>query len=117
VVYLEIENQTLSASEYAQLAHFSNLNRLKLSGSNIKDQDLKALKNAQQLISLNLYDTSISDEGLSTVLVLPSLERLFLYQTSVSPEAVLLAKDQYPDLDINTGNTFSDIIKPLKNEK
>lgn len=84
----------------ADLQHLRNLRLLGLSGTGVRDEDLKHVAACETLVDLDLSHNPISDEGLKHLHGLRNLRFLNLTNVDVSVEAVDALQAALPELSI-----------------
>jgi uncharacterized membrane protein len=113
VAYLSLDRLPLTDEDLAPLARFSNLNRLRLNGTEVSEKTVAKLSQLPHLESLNLYDTEINDEVFAHLQRFPALKRLYLWRTKVTTEAADAYATAHPNVSVDTGFTFA----PVEEEK
>lgn len=98
LAWLDCSHLELKGSFYKDLPQYSNLQRLHLDYSNVKDDDLKSLSALPKLNYLNLYATEITDKGIKHLAACKSLEKVFLAETKVTKAGVDQLKAANPKL-------------------
>ena len=103
VVYLNLDRQALDDAALTPLNRFTNLNRLRLNGTDLTSAALERLIGLEHLESLNLYGTDLDAGIFEHLQHFPSLKRLYLWQTRVSPEAAATFASNHPRIAVETG--------------
>ena len=103
VIYLNLDDQPLDDADLAPLLRFTNLNRLRLSGTRLTNITVERLVELAHLESLNLYETQVDDGIFQHLPAYPKLERLYLWQTNASLEAAAAFASTHPRITVDTG--------------
>ncbi|MEM6769399.1 MAG: c-type cytochrome domain-containing protein, partial [Bacteroidota bacterium] len=107
VCYLDLGKLSLTDTDLEPLTSLTNLNRLRLNGTQLTATTVARLQSLRHLESLNLYDTEVDDSIFEHLRAYPALKRIYLWQTQVSREAsAAFAKDN-PQLVVDTGFQFT----------
>ena len=103
VTYLSLGQLPFTDTDLAPLTKFSNLNRLRLNGTEVSTKTVERLKELPHLESLNLYGTNVDDSIFEHLATYPRLKRLYLWRTQVSPDAAMAFGEKHPTIDIDLG--------------
>jgi internalin A len=74
------------------LREFPQLDRLNLSGTKVRNAQLRELAGCARLSQLNLANTAISDEGLSQIALMTELDSLVLHNTLITDAGLVNLK-------------------------
>lgn len=95
IVVLELPKMELPQNFWPQLKKLTNLQKLRLDGTNIQDAQLTHLTELP-LRSLNLVGTPITAAGISPLLQHPTLEFLYAWDTKIETAAQEKLQEQTP---------------------
>ena len=95
IVVLELPKMELPQNFWPQLKKLTNLQKLRLDGTNIQDAQLTDLTELN-LRSLNLVGTTITAAGISHLLQHPTLEFLYAWDTKIETAAQEKLQEQTP---------------------
>ena len=103
LIWLKLSNTNLNDDELTVIAQCTNLIRLELDHTPITDKGLGALKSLGQLQSLNLVGTKVTSAGIMQLKDLKQLTSLYLFQTNVNKEEWQKMKQAFPKTIIDSG--------------
>ena len=103
LVWLKLDNASLTDAAVEETAKLSSLTRLQLSNTPITDPGVAKLVKLEQLQSLNLVGTKVTVQGLMPLKQLKNLRHLYLYKTSVGEADWVELKKAFPTADIDSG--------------
>lgn len=115
ISYLNLDNQALTDEHIAVLENFTNLNRLRLNGTQVSNAALETIKKLSHLESLNLYNTAVDDAVFNHLSAMPALKRVYLWQTGITGEAAQAYAEQHPTVAVDTGASLS--LPPVQTSK
>lgn len=100
VTWLDVTRKDLDPRHFQAIGSFTNLTRLNLAETPVRDTDLQVLQSLSNIVSLNLIGTKITDQGIEHLTHLSELRNLYIWRTSISSSGVLRLKNHLPDLKI-----------------
>ncbi len=100
---LDLSDSQLSNAFFRQLKEYKNLNKIRLTGTNITDEDLKSFNGLMALKTLNLYKTGITNDAIKFLKQLSGLENLYVWQTKIDQKGIQQLQNDKPKLNIITG--------------
>lgn len=103
LVWLKLDNATISDATMDAIAGLTTLRRLYLSNTNITDKGLAKLQSLEQLQSLNLVGTKVTAQGVLQLGNIKSLKNLYLYHTGVNNSDWGLLKKTFPAAQLDSG--------------
>lgn len=103
IAWLKLSDTEVQDDQLALLGEMPNLTKLYLDGTSISDATLSYLNDLKHLQYLNLVGTKVTAGGVAQLGQLPTLEKLFLYRTDISITERLELMSQFPDIQIDTG--------------
>lgn len=109
-------SQSLDSTFWQDLGKLNNLRWLDLSGSNVRDEDLRCIGHFPLLMFLRLHDTEVTDEGVKQLAELQWLEGLDLAGTNVSDKSVefLVKLSHLTWLNIRGATISGDMVERLQ---
>jgi uncharacterized membrane protein len=114
IVELNLQDAGLDDNELANLSHFTELTRLRLSRNDITDRTVASLASMSHLERLNLYaNPGITDASVDPLAGLASLRRLDVWRTNITEAGVARLRELRPDLEIQD-ETASGVIYPIE---
>jgi uncharacterized membrane protein len=114
ITWLNLGNAGLKDEDLQAIGQLEELTRLRLEHNDITDAGIAHLKNLPHLESLNVYATQVSDASLDVIAQLPSLKRVYLWQTQVTEEGIERLRTRRPGLMIDTGFQFAEQTEPTE---
>lgn len=81
VIWLNLSNNGLMASDLIALKEMKNLEKLRLERNPIGDDIVEILRELNHLEALNINDTKVSDEAYSRLKGLPALKRVYRWSS------------------------------------
>ncbi|MEM8523977.1 MAG: c-type cytochrome domain-containing protein [Bacteroidota bacterium] len=103
IVWLKLSESELRNEQVSLIANMPNLTKLYLDYTQISDAGLEQLTKLEHLKYLNLVGTSVSAEGLSALKEVKSLESVFIYKTNTSSLEKLELLTTLGGVEIDTG--------------
>ncbi|HNP21432.1 MAG TPA: hypothetical protein PKM63_10040 [Panacibacter sp.] len=103
LLWLKLSDTNLSDEQLAGVGQLANLTKLNIAGTNITDKGLTQLQSLQQLQYLNIVNTKISSAGLMQLTSLKKLESLYIYKTNTATTDYASLKTTFPKTTIDTG--------------
>ncbi len=103
IVQLNLSGSNVDDNMLAAVKDMPHLNRLYLEQTAITDKGLTHLAGLQYLEYLNLYQTKVTDAGLPFLQKLPKLRSLYLWQSGVTSEGVAKFASQKPGITLDKG--------------
>jgi uncharacterized membrane protein/mono/diheme cytochrome c family protein len=103
LVWLKLDNTTISDAALDQVASCTSITRLQLNNTGITDKGLLKLQSLKQLQSLSLVGTKVTAQGVLQLQKLPNLKNLYLYQTGVVNNDWVNLKNAFPKTQIDSG--------------
>lgn len=97
ILQLDHAENNLSGAGMAEIAKLTQLEHLRIRGSSIGDDGLKALSTMPNLRVLNLPQGKFTDAGLAQLKLLPKLQMLRIGSPQVTDEGIATLKD-FPSL-------------------
>jgi hypothetical protein len=94
---LHLAGMKLSADDFAAIARLKSLRHLDLYRTNVRDADLRQLRELSHLVGLNLTSTEVTDSAIDEIVKLDSLRTLCLGNVAITPEAVARLKEHFRD--------------------
>lgn len=114
IVELNLQDAGLDDRELANLSHFTELTRLRLSRNDLTDRTVAAFASMPHLERLNLYaNPGITDASVDTLAGLASLRRLDIWRTNITEAGIARLRELRPDLEIQD-ETASGVIYPIE---
>ena len=111
VVSIDMGNSQVKDDDLKNLKQFRHLQKLHLQNIAIGDEGVKHLKDLRYLNVLNLSGTKVSAKTLREVASWKNLRKLYLYNTEVSEQSVTSLKKSYPELEVyNTQFDLTDTV-------
>lgn len=104
LVWLKLSGSDLNDEGLKAIAALRNLTRLHLDRTNISDKGIAALQSLRNLQYLNLVGTHVSAKGVESLKSLSALQQLYLYQTNVSGSDWATLKQLFPNTVLDSGN-------------
>lgn len=108
ITWLNLGDAGLKDSDLQAIGQLDQLTRLRLENNNITDAGIAHLSKLSHLESLNVYGTQITDAALDVIGKLPSLKRVYLWQTKVTEPGVEQLRSKRPNLMIDIGFQFAE---------
>jgi hypothetical protein len=109
-----LQDAGLDDSEVANLSHFTELRRLRLSRNEITDKTVAAFASMPRLERLNLYaNRGVTDASIEALAGIASLRRLDVWRTSITEAGLARLRELRPDLEIQD-ETASGVIYPIE---
>jgi mono/diheme cytochrome c family protein len=93
--WLNLAGTNVTDDALATIGEMTNLTRLHLEHTKVRDQGLEHFTRLWQLQYLNLYGTEVSNAALPTLKRLPRLKRVYLWKTNVTPDAARRFKQAF----------------------
>ena len=103
MVWLKLDNASISDEALSAIAQLENLTKLHLSHTNISDKGLQSLQSLSNLTYLNLVGTKVTAQGLLQLKQLKKLQSLYLYQTNINKSDWAILKKEFPTTQIDSG--------------
>lgn len=103
IVSLRLSSTNVSDQDLKSMVELPHLCKLFLDGTQIGDVSLASLKSLKHLSYLNLVGTKVSKVGLAQLEGLPALREVYLYQTSIKGQDWQELKRLLPKASIDTG--------------
>ncbi|MBL7739677.1 MAG: hypothetical protein JNK14_10685 [Chitinophagaceae bacterium] len=103
LIWLKLDNTSLSDSSMNYVAACMALTRLQLSHTPITDKGLVKLQSLMQLRSLNVVGTKVTIKGILALQKLAGLKSLYVYQTGVNSSDWDELRRALPAAQIDTG--------------
>lgn len=103
IVWLKLNNATITDAAIGEIAKLSALTRLYLSNTNITDKGIAALQALEQLKSLNLVGTKVTAQGVMQLNKLKNLKNLYLYQTGINRNDWQTLQKAFPSAQLDSG--------------
>lgn len=103
VVWLKLSGTQLSDDDLVFFAGCSNLTKLHLDRTGVDDASLKHLRSLEHLFYLNLVGTKVTARGVESLARLPRLKKIFLYQTGVTQGDSAALQTKLPLVQIDLG--------------
>jgi len=100
VVSIDIGNSNVKDDDLKDLKQFPHVQKLHLQNIAIGDEGVKHLKDLPYLDVLNLSGTKVSGKTLEEVSGWKNLKKLYIYNTSVSQEMVESVRKTRPELEV-----------------
>jgi uncharacterized membrane protein len=100
VVSLDIGNSNVKDEDLKNLKQFPHLQKLHLQNIAIGDEGVKYLKDLRYLDVINISGTKVSSKTLEEVTGWKNLKKLYIYNTAVSEETVESVRKSRPDLEV-----------------
>ena len=100
VVSIDLGNSQVKDDDLKNLKQFPHVQKLHLQNIAIGDEGVKHLKDLRFLDVLNLSGTKVSAKTLDEVSGWKNLKKLYLYNTAVSEESVTSLKKSRPELEV-----------------
>lgn len=100
VVSIDIGNSNVKDDDLKNLKQFPHIQKLHLQNIAIGDEGVKNLKDHRHLDVLNLSGTKVSNKTLEEVAGWKNLKKLYIYNTAVSQEAVESVRKSRPELEV-----------------
>jgi uncharacterized membrane protein len=113
VVSLTLAKMPLQDPDVKELAMFTNLERMDLSGTEIQGKTLGELKPLSMLEYLSLTQTRVGLEELRSLKGIPSLKKVWIWNTAVDSADWILLKKEMPHIEWDFG-TRMDEMERLK---
>jgi hypothetical protein len=110
ITWINFGEAGLSDDDLKVIGQLPELTRLRLEKNNITDAGIAHLKGLTHLESLNLYDTKVTDASIDLIAALPALKKVYLWQTEVSQDGVEALRSKRPEMMIDTGFQFAQIL-------
>src|SRR5262249_39719646 len=89
IVELNLQDAGLDDDELANLSHFTELTRLRLSRNEITDRTVSAFASMPHLERLNLYaNPGVTDASIPTLAAIASLRRVDVWRTSITESGI-----------------------------
>lgn len=88
----------------------TELRRLSLQGTAVRDAGVARLAELPRLVSLNLHETRVTDAAVDALAKSPSLRRVYLWRTEASPEAMARLSAVRSDLRVEGG---TELLEPV----
>jgi len=111
VVSIDMGNSQVKDDDLKYLKQFPHLQKLHLQNIAIGDEGVKHLKDLRFLNVLNLSGTRVSAKTLDEVSSWENLKKLYLYNMAVSEQSVTSLKKSYPELEVyNTQFDLTDTV-------
>ena len=111
VVSIDLGNSQVKDDDLKNLKQFPHVQKLHLQNIAIGDEGVKHVKDLRFLEVLNLSGTKISAKTLDEVSGWKNLKKLYLYNTAVSEESVTSIKKSRPELEVyNTQFDLTDSV-------
>ncbi len=99
IVRLRLDGMTLSAEEFAALAHVTTVRHLSLNGTNVTAADLRTLHTLTRLEGLRLNSTQLADDAAAELIKFPALRSVCLFSVAIRPEAIAQLKADFETAD------------------
>lgn len=103
IISLNLTNLPITDADLETLARFTNLEMLRLNGTDITGATLGQLASCSKLTSLALANTALQVDLSDVLTNLPSLEKVYLWNTRVSDEALAKLQATYPAIYFDHG--------------
>ncbi|MEO6455344.1 MAG: c-type cytochrome domain-containing protein [Ginsengibacter sp.] len=103
LVWLKLNNTSISDSALAVISQCKNLTLLQLNNTKITDKGLELVKNLDALQSLSLVGTNVTAQGVMQLQALKGLQSFYLYHTGVNKSDWVMLKKAFPNTAIDTG--------------
>ena len=111
VVSVDMGNSQVKDDDLKNLRQFPHVQKLHLQNIAISDEGVKHLKDLPFLDVLNLSGTKITAKTLDEISGWKNLKKLYLYNTAVSKESLGSLKKSHPDLEVyNTQFDLTDTV-------
>ena len=111
VVSIDMGNSQVKDDDLKNLKQFPHVQKLHLQNIAIGDEGVKHLKDLRFLDVLNLSGTKVSAKTLDEVSGWKNLKKLYLYNTAVSKKSVTSLKKSHPELEVyNTQFDLTDTV-------
>ena len=111
VVSIDLGNSQVKDDDLKNLKQFPHVQKLHLQNIAIGDEGVKHVKDLRFLEVINLSGTKISAKALDEVSSWKNLKKLYLYNTAVSQESVTSLKKSRPELEVyNTQFDLTDSV-------
>ncbi|HKZ36106.1 MAG TPA: FN3 associated domain-containing protein, partial [Chryseolinea sp.] len=111
VVSIDMGNSQVKDDDLKNLRQFPHVQKLHIQNIAIGDEGVKHLKDLRYLNVLNLSGTKVSAKTLREVASWKNLRKLYLYNTEVSEQSVTSLKKSYPELEVyNTQFDLTDTV-------
>ena len=104
LIFLKINNASISDHAVGEMAKLSNLRRLNLANTDISDKSVSELNSIKNLQHLNLVGTKVSPQGILQLRDLKELKTLYLYQAKISDADTAKIRALFAKTDIDFGN-------------
>ncbi|GAB4499363.1 MAG: hypothetical protein OHK0019_36330 [Saprospiraceae bacterium] len=103
VVWLKLSGTQLSDDDLAFIAGCRHLTKLHLDRTTVDDASLQRLLSLEHLVYLNLVGTKVTKQGGESLARLHRLKKIFLYQTGVTPSDSTALQTKLPFVQIDFG--------------
>jgi hypothetical protein len=111
VVSLDMGNSNVKDDDLKSLKQFPHIQKLHLQNITIGDEGVRHLKDLRFLEALNLSGTRISARALDDISHWQNLKKLYVYNTALTEESVGALKQSRPELEVfNTQFDLTDSV-------
>lgn len=104
VVWLKMDNSTVTDSAVKYIGSLGQLTRLHLNNTKITDKGLAGLKKLTRLQSLSLVGTQVTAKGLLQLKGLKNISSIYLYKSNVLKTDWPQLKKAFPKAYLDSGN-------------
>lgn len=113
IVELNLQDAGLDDDELANLSHFTELRRLRLSRNELTDKTVAAFASMPYLERLNLYaNRGVTDASVEPLAQIASLRRLDVWRTGITEAGIGRLRELRPDLEIQ--DETATVIYPIE---
>ncbi|TDE13858.1 c-type cytochrome domain-containing protein [Dyadobacter psychrotolerans] len=103
IAWLKLGGTKITDEGMKAISKLKNLNKIHLEHTAVTDAGIVSLKDLPHLQYINLVDTKISDAGLRNIASLKSLRSVYVWKSAVTDSAVSQVGRQYPQLSVVNG--------------
>ena len=106
VVWLSFGRTAITDEDLNIIPLLTNLQRLRLDGTEIGDGAMSYIAIPKNLNWLNIYDTNVSDQSIPVLASMSALRRIFVWDSSISKQGAIELATLRPDLEVVTGSSL-----------
>lgn len=103
VIWLNLSGQEIKDEDLSALRNMENLQRLRLDNNPLTNAGLSFLSILEKLESINLYNTEIDQRALAKLAQFPALKKVYLWRTNIEKEVVDKFQLEYPEKELVFG--------------
>lgn len=111
LIYLKINDNTLDEAALKMISKFSNVSRLNLANTGLRDNTIGQLASMKNVQQLNLVGTNITVRGLTALKNLQGLSSLYLYRSAININDMGILRATFPGTTIDFGNYIVPLLE------